>query len=243
MATIARMVRTQTTVPTFDVVAVDVTQRDWPWEYLVVTQVPGATWQTLYRRLDGASRAKAQRQIGMSAATLHTLRFDSFGEIARDGTVLDGTTVVPALKQRALRRIKTPRYRDVMLEVLDTRADLFADVSVATLCHEDMNPNNLVFELHNGQPVLSGILDFESAWASMGESDLARLELWWFTGGGALLEGYTEVANIPEGYAARRPVLQLLWCLEYADSHPTREHQAVTDELCAELGIAAIPFR
>ena len=48
-------------------------------------------------------------------------------------------------KQRAVRRIKTPHYRDVMLEVLDSRADLFVDASVPTLCHEDMNPNNLVF--------------------------------------------------------------------------------------------------
>lgn len=110
MATIAGLVRAQTAVPTFDVIAVDVTQRDWPWEYLVVTQVPGTTWQTLYPRLDGPSRAEAQRQIGRSAAALHTLRFDSFGEIARNGTVADGTTVVPALKQRALRRIRTPRF-------------------------------------------------------------------------------------------------------------------------------------
>jgi aminoglycoside phosphotransferase (APT) family kinase protein len=183
MAAIAGLVRAQTVVPTFDVIAVDVSREEWPWEYLIVTQLPGVTWQALYPRLDASSRADAQRQIGRAAAELHTLAFDSFGEIGPDGLVADGTAVVDALKRRALRRITTPRYRDVMLDVLDTRADLFANVSSATLCHEDMNPYNLVFELREGQPVLSGILDFESAWASTGESDLARLELWWFTAG------------------------------------------------------------
>ena len=161
--------------------------------------MPGVTWQTLYPTLDDRARASAQRKIGRSAAALYAMRFDSFGELGSNGSVADGTLVVAALKLRALRRIKTPRYRDIMLVVLDARAEMFGDVSSPTLCHEDLNPNNLVFELRDGQPVLSGILDFESAWASTGESDLARLELWWFTGGTAIREGYTELAVIADG--------------------------------------------
>ena len=78
--------------------------------------------------------------------------------------------------------------------------------------------------------------------ASTGESDLARLELWWFTGGTPLREGYTEVIDLADGYPWRRPVLQLLWCLEYADFHPTLEHQTVTNSVCAELRIAPVRF-
>jgi fructosamine-3-kinase len=89
---------------------------------------------------------------------------------------------------------------------------------------------------------LSGILDFESAWASTGESDLARLELWWFTRGTALRDGYAELATLSDGYLLRRPVLQLLWCLEYADYHPTVEHQLVTNAVCAELGMPHVRF-
>ncbi|MBV9581380.1 MAG: aminoglycoside phosphotransferase family protein [Chloroflexi bacterium] len=242
MATIARLVRRHTTAPTFDVVAVDVSRRDWPWEYLIVTHLPGITWQSLYPTLQTPERASAQRQIGRSAAALHALRFDAFGELDPAGSVANGTAVVAALQQRALRRISTPRYRHVMLEVLETRSGMFGDESAATLCHEDLNPNNLVFELHDGQPVLSGILDFESAWASTGESDLARLELWWFTRGTAIRDGYTELGAISDSYPTRRPVLQLLWCLEYADVHPTVEHEAVTNAVCAELGIPPVRF-
>jgi len=242
MATIARMVRAHTSAPTFDVVAVDVSRREWPWEYLIVTRLPGVTWQTLYPELHAPAGAAAQRQIGRSAAALHALRFDSFGGLDANGSVRDGSSVVTALKRRALRRIKTPRYQDIMLGVLEDRAKLFEDVTVSTLCHEDLNANNLLFELRDGRPVLSGIVDFESAWASTGESDMARLELWWFTRGTAVRDGYAELATISDGYPMRRPVLQLLWCLEYADLHRTVEHQLVTNAVCAELGMPNVRF-
>jgi hypothetical protein len=42
-------------------------------------------------------------------------------------------------------------------------------------------------------------------------------------------------------YAARKPVLQLVWWLEYADDHATAEHLSVTDAMYAELGSASVP--
>jgi Ser/Thr protein kinase RdoA (MazF antagonist) len=242
MAAIARMVRAHTAVPTFDVVAVDTTRRKWPWEYLIVTELAGVTWAKLYPRLDSTAWSVAQRQIGRSAAQLHALRFERFGQIGPDGAVVDGTGAVAALKRRAHQRIKTSRYRGLILDVLESRASLFAGLPAPTLCHEDMNPYNLLFEIRDGQPVLSGILDFESAWASTGESDLARLELWRLTAGNALREGYADVAHTGNEYPARKPVLQLLWCLEYAEHDASAEHQAVTNQVCAELGIAPIQF-
>lgn len=240
MAAIAQLVRGRTTVPTFEVVAVDVSRRTWLWEYLIVTQVPGMTWAELYPQLDGPARAAAQRQIGQAAAGLHTLRFDSFGQIGAAGTVIDGGAALPALERRTQQRLTAPRRRAAMLEVLHAHATLFAEAVVPTLCHEDLNPYNVVFEVRDGHPHLSGILDFESAWASTGESDLARLELWRLTAGSAVRQGYTDVAPLADEYLARRPVLQLLWCLEYAEYHVSTEHQAEIDRLCAELAMAPI---
>lgn len=42
------------------------------------------------------------------------------------------------------------------------------------------------------------------------------------------------------GYAERRAMHQLLWCLEYA--HPTRQHLADTARVCAALGLAPVSF-
>jgi aminoglycoside phosphotransferase (APT) family kinase protein len=240
MAAIGQLVRSQTSVPTFDVVAVDITRQKWPWEYLIVTQLDGTTWSKLYPQLRRDEWVVAQRQIGRAAGQLHALRFDAFGQIGPTGSVMNGTPLVPALERRARQRLTTPRYLTLFLELLEERAHLFASVSTPTLCHEDLNAHNLVFEIRDGLPELTGILDFESAWASTGESDLARLELWRLSAGSALREGYQEVAPVADEYEARRPLLQLLWCLEYAQFHNSAEDQAVMDQVCDELGIAHI---
>jgi len=168
MARLTRLVRAQTSVPTGEVIGVDTTRSQWPWNILIVTELAGETWSTLYPRLDATARAVAQRQIGRAAAEL---------------------------------------------------------------------------EMQDAQPVLTGVLDSESAWAGVAESDLARLEFWRMTAGSTLRSGYAEVTPLPAAYVHRRPILQLLWCLEFADEHPTAEHQADTDRVCAELGIPRIGLR
>jgi hypothetical protein len=100
MAIIARRVRSQTPVPTFDVVAVDVTRRRWTWDYLIVHQLPGLTWSELYPRLDREARQEGQRQIGRAAAQLHALRFEAFGQIGAEGVVLNPAADVPGLMGR-----------------------------------------------------------------------------------------------------------------------------------------------
>jgi Ser/Thr protein kinase RdoA (MazF antagonist) len=242
IAAIARMVRTNTGVPTFEVVAVDVSGQTWPWNYLIVTHISGVPWARVYPHLDDAGRAVAQRQIGVAAAHLHALRFPSCGPIGGDGRVREGDAMLPALVRRMQQRIKAPRLREFFLHALEPRAHLFAGLSNSELCHEDLNPNNLLFRVREGQPELSGVLDFESSWAGTGESDVARLEFWRLTACPALLEGYTAIRPLAEEYAARRPLLQLLWCLEFAQSRLSAQHQADTDAVCRALAISPIRF-
>jgi aminoglycoside phosphotransferase (APT) family kinase protein len=243
MAAIAGRVRAETLVPTFDVVAVDSTQAKVPWRYLVVTELPGETWSVLYPALDAQTRAPAQRQIGRAAAQINALSFDTFGPIGGDGRVaIRSGSAVAALARRAHERLRTPRFLDAVLELLDARGASFEGLKAARLTHEDLNPYNLLFVVRDGLLELSGVLDFESAWAGVAESDLARLELWRYTGGNAVRDGYAEITRIDTGYLQRRPVLQLLWCLEFAEAQPTAQHQADTDQVCAELGIPPIPL-
>jgi hypothetical protein len=46
--------------------------------------------------------------------------------------------------------------------------------------------------------------------------------------------------SVSPTYPSRRALLQLLWCLEYAQ--PTPDHNAVTACVCAELGIPPVVF-
>jgi hypothetical protein len=73
MATLAHMVRAETTVPVADVVAVDTSRRRWPWNVLIATELVDQTWAELYPRLDEVQRAAAQGQLGQAAAQLHTV--------------------------------------------------------------------------------------------------------------------------------------------------------------------------
>lgn len=48
---------------------------------------------------------------------------------------------------------------------------------------------------------------------------------------------------MPDEYVLRRPLLQLLWCLEFAEGHPSAEHLALTDGVCADLGMPRLQFK
>jgi len=202
-----------------------------------VTHIAGSTWMQLYPQLHTDARLSAHRHIGRAAGQFHALRFDAFGQIDATGSVIDATTAVPALRRRAGLRLTNRRYLVLFLEVFQERQHMFDGVSTPTLCHEDLNPNNLVFEMRDGRPALTGILDFESAWASTGESVLARLELWWMSAGTAIREGYTDVPPLAAECEARRPLLQLLWCLEYAEFRNAAQDEAVMRQVCDELAI------
>jgi fructosamine-3-kinase len=109
-----------------------------------------------------------------------------------------------------------------------------------TLCHEDLNPHNLLVEDGEDHAPVVAMIDFDSAWAGCAESDLARLELWRGMIGDGFWEAYRATAPLSPSYPDRRPLYQLLWCLEYARSTP--QHHADTARVCAELGIAPITF-
>lgn len=140
-AAVGRRVRKETTVPTFDVVAVDVSRRRWPWNVLIVTELAGEAWAHVYPRLDEVQRAMAQCELGQAAAQLHTLAFDGFGEPNTDFSAARRHGPVAALAARADRRLRTPRFRDYFRQVLDAHAPLVDTASGPRLCHEDLNPN------------------------------------------------------------------------------------------------------
>ena len=250
-AVIATLVRRHTPVPTFEVLAADISYRTWPWRYLVTTHIPGTVWREVRAQVAADARHRAYRDLGQAVARLHGIGFPAFGEIGVDGKIQPGAAVrdVPvqgaplceALVQRAARRVADSRHNAIFSAVVHERAALFDGVAEATLCHEDLNPSNILLRLdEEGAWRLAAILDFDSAWAGSPESDLARLELWRGMAGEGFRAAYEEVRPIAGGYEARRPIYQLLWCLEYASRSPL--HAADTARVCAELDIPPIAF-
>jgi len=139
----------------------DTSRRRWPSNVLTATELAGVTWAELYPRLDEVQRAAAQGQLGQAAAQLHTVAFNGYGEVGVNGRVTEPSGALAALSDRSQRRLRTPACRDCFRQVLEAHADLFSAAPGPRLCHEDLNPYNALFGLHDGGPVLTGILDFE----------------------------------------------------------------------------------
>ena len=253
-AAIQRRVARETSVPVCEVLAADDSCQQFPWRYLMTAHAPGMGWRDALARMSPPARYVIFRQLGEAVAALHGLGYPHFGEIGEISPDLTprpplpqergSQTYVAALAARAGRRIANPAHADLFVSVLEARASDFAGVTEPRLTHEDFNPGNLL--LVPGEDAgddwrISAILDFESAWAGCPESDIARLELWRDMMGDGFYDGYTATRPISDGYPARRPVYQLLWCLEYA--RPTPEHHADTARICVALDIAPITFQ
>jgi fructosamine-3-kinase len=169
---------------------------------------------------------------------LHSIAFPYFGDLEPDGTVPFKDSYLTARIERTQQRIANPRLVTLFMNVLEDNKDLFADVSQAHLCHEDLHGYNILFRMVEGRWRLATILDFDKAWAGHHESDLARLELWTGMVGEGFWPAYTSIGPVADAYARRRPIYQLFWCLEYAN--PSPEHLADTRQVCKQLGISPV---
>jgi aminoglycoside phosphotransferase (APT) family kinase protein len=234
-AALLRLVREQTGVPVAEVLAADVSYARWPVRFMVRTFAPGQEWAAVRSHLSGGELRDAHAQIGQAVAELHRVRFLAFGELSPDMASIGDGPFANALIARAERRIADHEHARLFLEVVKSRSELFQDVTQPRLCHEDLHGHNILFNRQGARWRLSAVLDFDSAWAGHYESDIARLELWRGMAGDGFWEGYGTMQSVDERYAQRRPIYQLLWCLEYQSI--SNEHLADTQRVCAELGM------
>jgi aminoglycoside phosphotransferase (APT) family kinase protein len=234
-AMLHRLVATRTTIPMPQVLAASMSYQTWPWRYFIKAYIPGQEWAEVQPQMNVEELSNAYQQIGNAVAQLHTIHFSTFGELAVDGSVLGDGSCLTALTEHARSFLKPAHLRDLFFSVLEKRRHLFLDVHQASLCHEDLHKYNILFQFRQGQWHLATILDFDKAWAGHHEIDLARLELWKGMTSDEFWQSYQAICPLDPLYEQRRPIYQLLWCLEYAE--PTAAHLADTQRVCAELGL------
>jgi aminoglycoside phosphotransferase (APT) family kinase protein len=233
-----RLVETHTSIPMPKILAVDTSYQAWPWRYLIKTYIPGQEWAVARQKMSPEELSNAYQQIGSAVAQLHAIQFAAFGELALDGSIQGEAPYLAAFAERVRHSIKNARWRDFFFSVLEKERHLFLEVRHASLCHEDLHGHNILFQYRQGQWRLATILDFDKAWAGHHESDLARLEFWKGMTSQEFWRSYEAIRSIAPQYEQRRPIYQLLWCLEYA--RPTPEHLMDTQDLCARLGIPRV---
>ena len=93
--------------------------------------------------------------LGAAIGQMHTIGFSTCGEITSDGRVLAGTSYAAALRRRAQRRIANPAHVALFLSVLQEHHALFESLPAGVLCHEDLNPGNLLVPQRSGSLTLT----------------------------------------------------------------------------------------
>ncbi|MBA3944699.1 MAG: aminoglycoside phosphotransferase family protein [Herpetosiphonaceae bacterium] len=234
-AMLHRLVAAQTTIPMAEILAVDTYRTEVPWQYLIKTLIPGQEWAAVRQRMSRNELRYGYEAIGQAVAQLHAIHLPGFGEITATGSLASSGTLLNALVQRAERMITNQRSTEIFLSVLHKHAALFLDVRASSLCHDDLHGHNILFHHQDGQWKLATILDFDKAWAGHHESDLARLDLWTGMTGDGFWPAYEAVYPVASLYRQRRPIYQLLWCLEYGATTP--KHLADTRRVYEELGL------
>ena len=230
-----RLVSMHTSITMPEILAVNMSFQTWPWRYLIMTYIPGQEWIIARQQMDTQELSSAYFQIGSAVAQLHGIQFPVFGELNVDGSVQGSGQFLTSLAQRARYSIKSARLRELFFSLLDKYAHLFLDIHQASLCHEDLHGHNILFQIREGHWYLATILDFDKAWAGHHEIDLARLEFWRGMTSTEFWRSYQENCHLDPLYEQRRPIYQLLWCFEYAQSSP--KHLSDTQHLCAQLGL------
>ena len=225
-----QLVSEQTSVPMPEIIAVDVSYRDYPWRYLVKTFIPGEVWADVRPKLQGEDLRRAYKQIGQAVAQLHSITFEQFGDINPNVVKPIHRDFYTTLIERVNASIRNERNRHDFFKLLEANRSLFANVTQLRLCHEDLHPYNILFHQTAAEWQLATILDFDKAWAGHHEIDLAKLELWDGMTGDGFWERYTEIIRVDDDYPKRRPFYQLWWCLEYATN--TQKHLTDTRQLC-----------
>lgn len=217
------------------VLAADDSGRLGRWRYLVPEHVEGTTWRELRPRLTAEEVADAHEQLAEALLTVQSVRFAASGELGVGGEPPVGQGVLAALHARAELRVHDVRKRATSHELLDREAALFTDQTAATLTHDDLHHDNVLFRRHRDGWRLAALLDWDKAWAGPPESDVARMAFWDDMTGPAFWAAYRRHVPADEGQAGRALVHQLLWCLEHDDA--SARHVADTDRLRRRLGL------
>jgi len=215
-------------VPAPAVLAVDTSGRSGPWQYLLQEHVSGTTWRQVRPLLEEKEVDAAHREIAEVLLAIQTVRFDQFGELDRSARPA-GVPLLRALRRRA-DRILRPHDRHAFRQLLDLHEQLFVDgPQQATLVHDDLHHDNILFAQRGGRWRLAGVIDWDKAWSGPPESDVARMAFWDDMTGHRFWQVYDEAVAVTAGRDQRLLLYQLLWCLEYGDG--SDRHAGHTAEL------------
>jgi len=242
-------------LPVPRVVALDESRRILPYNYMIVTRLPGTNLRESWQSLDAPQVFRLAWEAGCTLARLHAVTLAGFGPLHRladrsFGTWYDyfrdyaGRYTAQAWERGVLNGDLHAR----LIAVLDRASPLLARVTTGVLVHSDYHYENILQD----DGALSGLLDFE--WALSGDPAFD------FVAGAVratmipdsevhFVAGYATVRPLDAEHARRVALYRLFFHLEVAATlamqHDTDEMHAASlrlaNALAAVEGAAATP--
>lgn len=209
-------------IPAPRVIAVDVSKRVVPHDYLLMTKVAGMTIVDSWSSLTRDQREQVAGQAGRYLALMHEITFEGYGKLKLPAAERFPTWygyVMDYLQRYGAEAVNdgilTNAQGEQLQRIFEAQRGMFERVQPARLIHWDFHFENVLQE--NGR--VTGILDFE--WALCGDPAFDfRLEWQWEQtcpgSSGALYRGYLAARALPDDQALRVRLYSLLGFLDWA---------------------------
>src|SRR5690606_14628473 len=211
-------------VPVSRVIALDTSKRLVPYDYLILTKMPGQTISTSAPDLPHASRYAIGYSAGQHLATIHSNVFDQFGllyNIIAGTPQPDWPTYVADFFRYYQGQVRALGVvSDDILSRIDTllmrMQPLLAEVQQGVFIHGDYHFHNLLQQ--DGQ--LSAVLDFD--WASSGDPSWdfridGQIESEVSGSREAFYAGYTSRRALPDGHWKRVSLYRIGLYLDFLE--------------------------
>jgi aminoglycoside phosphotransferase (APT) family kinase protein len=231
-------------VPVPEVIAYDTSKSLAPYDYLILTKLPGKTVHDSLVDLTAEAQHKIAYRMGEYLATIHSYQYpaDGFGllfNVAAGVRMADWADYVAYFFQDYIGQV---RKIDLLSEEIFTRIEvvrekmrpLLAAVQRGQLVHGDYHFSNLL--QHDGQ--LTGVIDFE--WAQSGDPSWDfrvddDLETASPGSSDAFYAGYISRRTLPDYHAERVALYRVGLYLDYLTFEDKSEHDLTRALLLKEL--------
>lgn len=219
-------------LPTPQILLFDDTRRLLPFRFVIMTRLAGTRLDLCEREMSEQQLFAAWVEVAAHLRRIHDTPMPAFGYLIEDQLIHRSETnrgYMDDMWQAKMLDFRAHNENDALADVIDKKwrssADLLDGFGSPRLCHNDFYPGNLLALQVNGVWRISGLFDFEHAFAGDPLMDIAKCvhfakvgdEVRWR----GMLKGYGPIAR-PD-WAGDRRTLHLVY-------------------RCGVLGLALVPW-
>ncbi len=204
---------------------IDQSENHLPGTTLVMSRVPGEVMHHLYGYLDGDGRKRVDDEIADYLSDLHTAKAAGFGgvELPEDRRSADWPDFWLPRFDEVTGRVEARDFiSEKMLEEIGEVRECFSGIlsigGTGTLTHYDIWSGNVMIDISDGAPRVSGFIDITGIFADYAR-EISFMHVFGMAGDG-FFNRYTQVHTLDMGFVLRLNVYSLRTHLQHITMYP-----------------------